>query len=67
MAKCIIAALQLGASFAGIPQYLKAAFHLAPVVQRVDSTIQWINLCPVDGAIIGFPNTYPLDSYLSGG
>ena len=38
----------------------------APVVQKVDSAIQWINLCPVDSAI-GFPNTYPLDSDLSGG
>ena len=33
----------------------------APVVQKVDSAIQWINLYPVDSAI-GFPNTYPLDS-----
>ena len=38
----------------------------APVVQKVDSAIQWINLYPVDSAI-GFPNTYPLDSDLSGG
>ena len=38
----------------------------APVVQKVDSAIQRINLCPVDNAI-GFPNTYPLDSDLSGG
>ena len=40
--------------------------HLAPVVQKVDSTIRWINLYPVDSAI-GFPNTYPLDSDLSSG
>ena len=39
---------------------------LAPVVQKVDSAIQRINLYPVDSAI-GFPNTYPLDSDLSGG
>ena len=39
---------------------------LAPVVQPLDSTIQWINLYPVDSAI-DFPNTYPLDSDLSGG
>ena len=39
---------------------------MVPVVQKVDSAIQWINLCPVDSAI-GFPNTYPLDSDLSGG
>ena len=38
----------------------------APVVQKVDSTIQRINLYPVDNAI-GFPNTYPLYSDLSGG
>ena len=40
--------------------------HLAPVVQKLDSTIHRINLYPVDSAI-GFPNTYPLDSNLSGG
>ena len=39
---------------------------LAPVVQKVDSAIERINLYPVDSAI-GFPNTYPLDSDLSGG
>ena len=39
---------------------------LVPVVQTLDSSIQWINLYPVDSAI-GFPNTYPLDSDLSDG
>ena len=39
---------------------------LAPVVQKVDSTIRWINVYPVDSEI-GFPNTYPLDSDFSGG
>ena len=39
---------------------------LAPVVQTLDSAIQWINIYPVDSAI-GFPNTYPLDSDLSDG
>ena len=39
---------------------------LAPVVQKLDSAIHWINLYPVDSAI-GFPNTYPLDSDLSSG
>ena len=34
---------------------------LAPVVQKVDTAIHWINLYPVDSTI-GFPNTYPLDS-----
>ena len=37
-----------------------------PVVQHVDSAIRWINLYPVGNAI-GFPNTYPLNSDLSGG
>ena len=40
--------------------------HQAPVVQKVDSAIQRINLYPVDSAI-GFRNTYPLDRDLSGG
>ena len=40
--------------------------HLAPVVQKLDSAIHRIILYPVDNAI-GFPNTYPLDSDLSGG
>ena len=40
--------------------------HQAPVVQKLDSAIHRINLYPVDNAI-GFPNTYPLDSDLSGG
>ena len=41
-------------------------FVLAPVVQKVDSTIHWINHYPVDNAISS-RNTYPLDSDLSGG
>ena len=36
------------------------------VVSKVDSTIQWINQCPVDNSI-GFTNTYPEDSDLSFG
>ena len=40
--------------------------HQAPVVQKLDSAIQRINHYPVDNEI-GFPNTYPLDSDLSGG
>ena len=43
-----------------------SAVHQVPVVQTLDSAIQWINLYPVDSAI-GFPNTYPLDSDLSDG
>ena len=45
----------------------KSAFNLqAPVVQTLDSAIHRINHYPADSAI-GFPNTYPLDSDLSGG
>ena len=38
----------------------------APVVQWVDSTTHWINLClcPVDNAI-GFPDTHLLDGAIS--
>ena len=39
---------------------------LAPVVQIVDKAIHWLNLYLVDNTI-SFPNTYPLDSDLSGG
>ena len=39
---------------------------LAPVVQTLDSTIHRRNHYPEDG-VIGFQNTYPLDSDLSGG
>ena len=42
------------------------ADDLVPVVQKVDSGIRWINLYLVDNAI-GFPNTYPPGSDLSGG
>ena len=40
--------------------------HLAPVVQTLDSAIHRINHYPAD-SVIGFPNTYLLDSDLSGG
>ena len=40
--------------------------HLAPVVQTLDSVLRRIKIYPVDSAI-GFPNTYPLESDLSGG
>ena len=39
---------------------------LAPVVQTFDSAIHRIKIYPVDNAI-GFPNTYPVNSDLSGG
>ena len=38
----------------------------AAVVQTLDSAIHRIKIYLVDSAI-GFPNTYPLDSGLSGG
>ena len=38
----------------------------APVVHKVDISIDWINLHPLDIAIV-FLNAYPLDSDLSGG
>ena len=45
---------------------INAMTELAPVVQTLDSAIHRINHYPVD-SVIGFPNTYPLDSDLSGG
>ena len=38
----------------------------APVAQTLDSAIHRINHYPAD-SVIGFPNTHPLDSDLSGG
>ena len=38
----------------------------APVVQRLDNAIHWINHYPAD-SVVCFVNTYPLDSDLSGG
>ena len=40
--------------------------ELAPVAQTLDSAIHRIKIYPADNAI-GFPDTYPLDSDLSGG
>ena len=48
------------------PRFWWVPILLAPVVQKVDSAIHWINHYPVDNAI-GFRNTHPLDSDLSGG
>ena len=39
---------------------------MAPVVQKLHNAFHWINLYPLDSTT-GFPNTYPLDSDLSGG
>ena len=40
--------------------------QLAPVVRKVDSVIHWISYYQLDSAV-GYRNTYPLDSDLSGG
>ena len=52
-----------GITCEGGPLWLRG---LAPVVQTLDSTIHRIKIYPVNDAI-GFPNTYLLDSDLSGG
>ena len=49
-----------------LKNFCKFLTSQAPVVQKLDSAIHRINLYPVDNAI-GFPNTFPLDSDLSGG
>ena len=38
---------------------------LAPIVRKVDNVIHRINLSSPDSTV-GFPNTYPLDSDISG-
>ena len=38
------------------PQFLD--FLVAPVVEKVDSAIVWVNLYQVDSAVIAFHNTY---------
>ena len=40
--------------------------QLAQVFQKVDNALHWINLYPLY-SVIGFPNTYPLDSDFSVG
>ena len=44
----------------------KCTIHQAPVVQRLDNAIHWINYYPVD-SLVCFVDTYPLDSDLSSG
>ena len=51
---------------ASLGSFLERINILAPVVQRVDSAIRWINHYPLDTAI-NFDSTYPLDSDLSSG
>ena len=45
---------------------LTEPLYQAAVVQTLDSAIHRIKIYLVDNSI-GFPNTYPLDSVLSGG
>ena len=47
------------------PLPLSHGKNLGPVVRKVDNGIHRINLYPVNNAI-DFPNTYPLDSDISG-
>ena len=46
-------------SFTHLSKKVMISKKRAPVVQKVDNAIQWINHYPVDNAI-GFPNTYPV-------
>ena len=43
-----------------------ALINLVSAAQKMENTIHQINLYPLDNAN-GFPNTYPLNSNLSGG
>ena len=47
-------------------QELRAGIDQARVVQRLDNAIHRINHYPAD-SVVGFVNTYPLDSDLSSG
>ena len=58
--------MTVSGELAPVVQNLDSTIHQAPVVQKVDSAIHRINVYPPDSAI-GFPNTYPVDSDLSGG
>ena len=49
-----------------VPNWVYFSQGHAPVVQRLDNAIHWINHYPVD-SLVCFVNTYPLDSDLSGG
>ena len=46
-------------SFTHLSKKIMISKKQAPVVQKVDNAIQWINHYPVNNAI-GFPNTYPV-------
>ena len=58
--------INAGASLNALSINETLGLFTAPVVRRVDSAIHWINYYQKDSAI-GFGNTYPLDSDLSGG
>ena len=47
--------------------YHSVRINQPPVIQKVDNAMHQINHYPLASAIIGFPNTYPLDSDLSNG
>ena len=62
----------IGKGTAKSPSNLKlGSIEQATVVQALDSAIHRVKIYPMDSAIIalsiGFPNTYLLDSDLSGG
>ena len=38
--------------------------NLAPVVRRLDNTIHWINLYPLDNVLLSHIGIYPLDSVI---
>ena len=52
--------------FQSLARFRALYIEQAPAVKMVDIALHRINLYPVDSAI-GFPNTYPPDSDLSGG
>ena len=47
-----------------LDRLIRCYINLASVAQRVDNTIQWINLYLLDNSI-GFDSTYPMHSDLS--
>ena len=53
----IIARTQSEGQEKGFWRWFPDGLPQAPVVQKVDSAIHWINFYPADSAI-GFPNTY---------
>ena len=66
MIACISISLKLAINIQGKFLNCLLTSELAPVVQKADNAIYWINHYSLDSSI-GFPNTNPLDSDLSGG